>query len=131
LTSMQNGQSGATAMLSDKQLERVFADPVFQQILGLVGGEVPALDEADQTKVSLAFWRLLQNSLSWDTTCLNCSRLLDSCYDADMRREQAEAALSEVVESLEEITGKSLENWLTARLPWLFDGKRTPSGPGE
>jgi hypothetical protein len=118
-------------MLSDEQLERVFADPVFQQILGLVGGEVPALDEADQTKVTLAFWGLLQNSLTWDTMCLNCSRLLDSCYEADARREQAEETTMKVVTSLQEITGKSLEDWLAARLPWLFDGNGTPNGLGE
>lgn len=84
------------AMLSDEQLERVKADPVFQQILAAVGGEVPALDEADRQRMALRFYLMLNNTLSWGTTCLNCSNLLDRCYEAEMRREQAEGELERI-----------------------------------
>ncbi|MDE2105254.1 MAG: hypothetical protein KGL39_48965 [Patescibacteria group bacterium] len=30
-----------------------------------------------------------RDAITWDTSCLNCSKLLDRCYEADMRAEQA------------------------------------------
>lgn len=33
----------------------------------------------------------LNHAIDWDTTCLNCSRLLDRCYEQTMRAETAEA----------------------------------------
>lgn len=39
----------------------------------------------------LALHQELENAISWDTTCLNCSHMLDSCYAETARREQMEA----------------------------------------
>ena len=39
--------------------------------------------------------RETENAITWGTTCLNDARLLDACYEADMRREAAEKALAE------------------------------------
>jgi hypothetical protein len=37
------------------------------------------------------------NAITWDTTCLNDARLLDSCYEETMRAEKAEAALADMI----------------------------------
>lgn len=37
------------------------------------------------------------NGITWDTTCLNCSTLLDSAYAETTRAEQAEAALGQLL----------------------------------
>jgi hypothetical protein len=83
-------------ILSDEQLARVEADPVYQQILAAVGGEVPALEDADRARIALRFYLMLQSSLDWHTTCLNCANLLDRCYEADSRRERAEGELERI-----------------------------------
>lgn len=37
-----------------------------------------------------------EGAVTWETSCLSCARLLDSCYAETVRREQAEAELGAV-----------------------------------
>lgn len=37
-----------------------------------------------------------ESAICWDTTCLNCSRLFDRLYAADMKIERIEAALRRI-----------------------------------
>jgi hypothetical protein len=43
--------------------------------------------------------RELIGAICWDTTCLNCSSLLDSNYDQYMRAEKAEAEVERLTEA--------------------------------
>lgn len=37
-----------------------------------------------------------ENALNWETSCLNCAKLLDASYAETVRAEQAEAQLAQV-----------------------------------
>lgn len=89
--------------LSAEQIKRVKADEVYRQIYeSALGGLPPSVPVEVAEQMALRFYFLLQNTLSWDTTCVNCSRLLDSSYEQFVRREQAEEALSRANKILEE-----------------------------
>lgn len=45
------------------------------------------------------------DAITWFTTCLNCSTLMDSVYAETMRAEKAEAALADAVALAEELLG--------------------------
>lgn len=45
----------------------------------------------------------VDNAITWDTTCLNCARILDKSYADFVRAEQAEAALSRVLDDVERV----------------------------
>lgn len=43
----------------------------------------------------------LNNALTWDTTCLNCSNLMDKNYEQYVRLEKAEAEVAELRRQIE------------------------------
>lgn len=72
-------------------------NPNFQEILEIVrSNDNGRVDAAERTAIALWYW--LQSSLDWNTTCVNCARVLDSCYEAHEEaqdaREQLEAMRS-------------------------------------
>ena len=60
------------------ELGRVNAETLADAVLPIVEEETKALREKVQE---------YRNAITWDTTCFNCSHLLDRCYEADMQRE--------------------------------------------
>jgi hypothetical protein len=62
------------------------ADPLPAAIEGYVRAQVAALT---------AEVREYRNAITWNTTCVSCSKLLDSCYAETVRAEKAEAERDE------------------------------------
>ncbi|MFH8813062.1 hypothetical protein ACH4GZ_38685 [Streptomyces hygroscopicus] len=60
---------------------------------------VPLVDQlrADRDRLAAKVVEF-DNAITWHTTCLSCSRVLDSCYRETVRAEQAEAAVERVRE---------------------------------
>ncbi len=52
-------------------------------------------DAADDLRAVLAELLEYRNAITWETSCLSCSRMLDACRTADERAEKAEAELAE------------------------------------
>lgn len=74
---------------------------------GVVGGQAAAaiaVKAAAPILRDLGRWEV-DNAITWDTTCLNCSTLMDSVYAETMRAEKAEAALADAVALAEELLG--------------------------
>jgi len=71
--------------LFNKHYEKVSTLPLFENMLEITEGDC---------KMAFKLFRYIESSIDWNTTCVNCARLLDSCYESDMRREQAEDALA-------------------------------------
>lgn len=95
-------KSGLERFLETKR-SAIENDPVYRQIYEAVCELVPYYTPyVNREHIALTFYLMLQNTLSWDTTCLNCSRLMDRSYEDYVRREQAEAALVKANEKLEE-----------------------------
>ena len=46
-----------------------------------------------------------ENGISWDTTCLNCAKLWDTCYGETCRADKAEAELARLRAEREETGG--------------------------
>jgi hypothetical protein len=69
--------------------------PLAHDLAGRIARRCAALADAETADLRAALVvareRLAEyeNATAWDTTCLNCSRLLDRCYEAEMRAEQA------------------------------------------
>jgi hypothetical protein len=57
-----------------------------------------------------------ENAITWNTCCLSCATLLDSCYAETTRREQAEAKLAAVAELARQLGDRSSEPALPAPL---------------
>jgi hypothetical protein len=55
-----------------------------------------------------------ENAITWNTSCLGCATLLDSCYDETCRREQAEAKLAAVRDLVRQLGDRSNEPALPA-----------------
>lgn len=61
-------------------------------VMAVVGPELAARDaEIERLRVQVAEY---ENTLTWETTCSNCARLLDSGYAETVRAETAEAAVA-------------------------------------
>lgn len=54
--------------------------------------ECPAFKDYDAIKAEVLEYR---NTITWETTCKGCAKLLDSCYAETVRAETAEKALAE------------------------------------
>jgi hypothetical protein len=64
----------------------------YQEILDIVrSNQNGRVDSNEKTAIALFYW--LQASLDWNTTCVNCARVLDSAYESEERRHDAEEAL--------------------------------------
>lgn len=94
-------KSGLQRFMESKR-SHIENDPVYQQILSEVCKEIPFYVGVDRDLVALRFYLLLQNTLSWDTMCVNCSRLMDKSYDDYVQREQIQEALAKVRVALEQ-----------------------------
>lgn len=70
----------------------------YQEILEIIRSNQTGVVDADE-KSAIAVWYWLQSTLDWNTTCTNCARMLDSVYEAEERKNEAEEAL-EVLRSL-------------------------------
>ena len=83
---------------------RVENDPVYQQILEMVkkvypegyspGVVIPPTQK--QIEMAVRFFLFLENSVIWQTSCLNCSRMLDSSIESYERAERMAEALKSV-----------------------------------
>lgn len=51
-------------------------------------------ERAEAAEAAEARLAELENAITWDTSCLSCSRILDSAYAETVRREAAEARLA-------------------------------------
>lgn len=51
-------------------------------------GDIEALDCDPIVLALLDLVAEYENSITWDTTCLNCAQLLDKLYAAEMKLEQ-------------------------------------------
>lgn len=57
-----------------------------------------------------------ENAITWNTSCLGCATLLDSCYGETTRREQAEAKLAAVADLARQLGDRSNEPAFPAQL---------------
>lgn len=73
----------------------------FLEILEIVRSNQNGRVDSNE-KTAIAIWKWLQASLDWNTTCVNCARVLDSAYEAEERRHEAEEAL----EALRSLVGE-------------------------
>lgn len=53
-----------------------------------------------------------ENAITWDTTCLNCSNLLNQLYDSDMRIERVQATIRGLLERKDLIAPSEVAEWL-------------------
>jgi hypothetical protein len=63
------------------------------------------LDEVERLRERVAKY---EGAITWDTTCLNCSRLLDRCYQADAERDEARAEMDRLSGLLDAIRGTTI-----------------------
>jgi hypothetical protein len=71
----------------------------------------------------------LENAITWETTCLNCARILDSCYTETVRAEKAEAAVQRVREWLDQ-WGPRLPDGACSALDQAISGDCPGEGNG-
>ena len=72
----------------ERYAEKFDRDPNFVRIL-----EILREEEGDPYRQAIAIYLMLDSTLSWNTTCINCARLLDSCYEAHAEVEQVREKL--------------------------------------
>jgi hypothetical protein len=69
-----------------------------------------------------------ENTISWETTCHGCARLLDRCVEADQRREQAEAELTRIRAALNDMHPWSeIDYWVPCKDHSILDEESTLS----
>ena len=62
--------------------------PPYEQVRRLIAAEWERAEAAEAKVLEY------ENAITWGTSCLSCSRVLDSAYAETVRREQAEAKLA-------------------------------------
>jgi hypothetical protein len=72
---------------------------------------VEAQARAEAAEAKLAEF---ENAIGWSTSCLSCSRVLDSAYTETMRREKAEAKLAAIAAYVEARKGDAGLSWMHA-----------------
>lgn len=112
---MRNGENTLMTRLSDEgeRQRRHMAyssDPTYREILRVLQQVIPgpvapgALDgppTAQQVEAAVKVFMLLENAITWNTTCINCARLLDHSYAEYAKRKEAERATQMLASELE------------------------------
>lgn len=84
-----------------KQRGYGYSEPQWHALMAGLRAAAPILAAGERARVD--------NAIDWQTSCLNCATLLDSCYAETVRREQAEEKLAAVRALAEALGDRSTE----------------------